>query len=244
MSALGEYAGLSLPRSAIIGNRIVVLDAIDSTNSFALATGGDGTVVVSDTQTAGRGRLGRTWLSLSGQGLWFSVRLEGLIKGLVFAAALAVRDAIDRAPNVAIKWPNDILVNKKKVCGILAEHRDGISVLGIGINVHQQPDAFPRDLRSKASSLQHEFGGTWSRAHLLESVLTHLERSVMLLRSGAYDSIRDSWADACDLQGQAVRVDGISGRVIEIDASGALQIETPSGVRTVVSGDMTRVEKE
>lgn len=222
-----------------LGRPFIALDLVNSTNSFALGWDADGGVVVAEEQTAGRGRLGRAWASAPEQGLWFTVCLDGLIEGLVFGAALAVRDAIGERPEVRIKWPNDVLINKKKVCGILIEHREGRTALGIGVNIHHRPEAFPPELRAKASSVEYELGGVWDRAAFLRELLTHLDRTVMLLRSGGYDAIRRRWAEACDLVGRRIRVNDLRGRVLEIDSSGALLLDTTEGERWIVSGDIS-----
>jgi len=90
-----------------VGARIIALRKVDSTNSVAFRVGGDGTVVVADRQTAGRGRHGRAWHSAPGLGLWFSVAFEEILDGLMFAGALAVRDALRHVSALEVKWPND-----------------------------------------------------------------------------------------------------------------------------------------
>jgi BirA family biotin operon repressor/biotin-[acetyl-CoA-carboxylase] ligase len=240
MNATTPYAMLlsSPPPTRLVGRRVVEFDVIDSTNTYALEHGGDGVVYVTDRQTAGRGRLGRTWHSAPGLGLWFTVALDGMIEGLSFAAALAVRDAI--APRVAltIKWPNDLLCNGKKVCGILVEHRTGRTALGIGINVHHRPEDFPEELRAKAGSLESEIGGTWDRAAVLRAVLTELDRTIILIREGHLAQVHRIWAEACRLEGRRIRIGGVEGRVLRIDSRGALVIEQAGAQHVVHSGDI------
>jgi len=239
-----EYDALvaAPPAAQLVGHRIFVFDEIDSTNTYALEHGDDGTVFVADRQTAGRGRLGRAWHSAPGLGLWFTVALTGeAIEGLSFAAALSVRDAIaSLAPGapLKIKWPNDVLCAGRKICGILVEHRAGRTALGIGLNVRHQREDFPEELRAKAGSLATEIGGRWDRAEVLRAILTELDRRIILLRGGRLAEIHRAWADACALAGRAIRCNGVEGRVREIDARGALVVDAADGTHAIFSGDL------
>jgi len=226
-----------------IGHEIVEFDVIDSTNSYALEHGGDGTVYVADRQTAGRGRLGRSWHSAPGLGLWFTVSLEGMYEGLSFAAALAVRDSIAPRAALTIKWPNDLLYKSKKICGILVEHRGGRTALGIGLNVHHQPEDFPEELREKAGSLSSELGGTWDRAQVLRDVLTALDGTIMLLREGQFTRVHRAWAEACRLEGRRIRTGDIEGVVARIGDRGALIVNSADGPKTVYSGDLELLDE-
>ena len=231
--------------TVVVGKRLLVFDTLDSTNAYALRHGSDGTVVVADHQTAGRGRHGRSWHSAPGLGLWFSVVLEGpTTDGLVFGAALAVRDALQPACSLSVKWPNDLVAQGKKVCGILVERRDARCAIGIGINVHHRPEDFPPPLRQTAASLEMVTGIAWRRADVLQAVLIQFDKQVMLLRSGRYETVRRAWADACDLLGREVRCGGgVAGAVTAIDGQGALLLATPRGPCRVMSGDVTVVRK-
>lgn len=222
----------------LVGRTILPFDEINSTNTYALEHGSDGMVIVADRQTAGRGRLGRTWHSAPGLGLWFTVALDGLADGLSFAAALAVRDAIAPRAQLKIKWPNDLLCHGKKICGILVEHRNGRTALGIGLNVHHKPEDFPPELRAKAGSLESELGGVWDRAEVLRGVLKELDRTIMLIRGGGLAEIHRAWAEACALAGRRIRCGEVEGRVREIDSRGALIVDTEDGTQTVYSGDL------
>lgn len=225
--------------TVLVGQRIVLFDTIDSTNAHALEKGRHGYVYVADSQTMGRGRRGRPWHSAPGLGLWFTVAFEETIEGLTYAAALAVRDAIAHHCTPKIKWPNDILLNGKKICGILTEQKDERTALGIGINVHHRLKDFPEELRDKASSLANETSESWERAHILRDVLTHLDRNVMLLRSGKFDDIRAAWVDACGLKGRRIRHGTHTGIVSEIDLDGAIILQTSEGPHRIIAGDIT-----
>lgn len=222
----------------LVGRTILPFDEIDSTNTYALEHGRDGMVIVADRQTAGRGRLGRTWHSAPGLGLWFTVALDGPAEGLSFAAALAVREAIAPRAPLKIKWPNDLLCHGKKICGILVEHRSGRTALGIGLNVHHRVEDFPPELRWKAGSLESELGGMWDRAEVLRAVLQQLDRTIMLIRGGGLAEIHRAWAQACALAGHRIRCGEVQGRVREIDPRGALIVDTEDGTQTVYSGDL------
>ena len=150
----------------------------------------------------------------------------------------AGRDAVAPQCALRIEWPKDLLINGRKVCGILTEPREQRTPLGIGIHVHHQRSDFPLELREKVGSLQCDAGGTWDRAQLLPDVLTHLDGKVMLLRSGGLDTVRREWADACALTGRTIRSGAVSGVVQSIDEFGALMVETPEGTRPLMPGEI------
>lgn len=229
-------------RTSLVGKKILVFDVIDSTNAYALAHGRPGDVIITDRQDAGRGRLGRSWHSAAGLGLWFTVVLGKALQGLTFAAALAVRDAVAGRCALTVKWPNDLLLDGKKVCGILTEERDGQVALGIGINTHHRLEDFPAELRAGATSLQLGCGGTWSRNELLTQLLNELDKRIILLETGNFEDVRNEWADACAVKGRRVRWDGVDGVVVSIDPTGALELQTDAGIKRVVSGDVTYLD--
>ena len=221
-----------------IGHRILWFDEIESSNDVALQTGIHGTVIVSECQTAGRGRLGRAWHSSKGRGLWFSIALDGHFEGLTFAAALAIRDSLRYEINLDIKWPNDLLYKGKKICGILVESRNGRSVLGVGLNVLHETKDFPPELRDIATSLKIETGQSLDRHDILHNILTHIDEKVNLLTGGGYESIRNEWSKACNIRGKRVSSGDIIGNVIDIDDKGALVLETTQGQKSLNSGEI------
>lgn len=228
--------------TVIVGGQVLYFDGLGSTNDYALRHGSDGTVVVAERQSAGRGRHGRTWHSAAGLGLWFSVVLEeGPHDDLVFAAVLAVRDAVRPGCRLDIKWPNDLLADGRKVCGVLVERRPRRAALGIGINVHHRLTDFPESLRGTAGSLEMVTGRVWSRGEVLRAVLRQLDRQVLLLRSGRGEAIRREWIEACNLKGRQVRCGKLAGCVTDIDSLGALLLDTGHGTHRLVSGDVTVV---
>lgn len=220
---------------------MLVYDVVDSTNERALRIAGDGVVVLADQQTAGRGRHGRNWHSAPGLGLWFSIGFEPPADGLIFAGALGVRDALSARCNAKIKWPNDIVVDGKKVCGILVEYRQSRAALGIGINVHHRPDDFPPRLRDRAGSLESQTGQTFNRGELLRDVLTALDARVIVLRSGGLESLHREWVEACDLIGRRVLAGAVQGIVRTIQLDGALVLDTNAGPQRIRWGELVEV---
>ncbi len=153
----------------IIGKKVLYFDSIDSTSNYAkqiaLESAEEGTTVVAGSQSEGRGRLGRKWDSPTGSGIYLSIILRPLlppenVQGITLAASVAVARAMEKITGIrpGIKWPNDLLLNGRKVCGILTEmnsemERVNFVVLGIGINYDRQYDEFPAELAGRATSL-------------------------------------------------------------------------------------------
>lgn len=241
MSELHQPTPLYPPRldTAVVGSRILIFEEVDSTNNYALRLGGDGTVVIAERQTAGRGRQGRSWHSAPGLGLWFSVAFAGYVPGLTFAAALAVREALRPACEPELKWPNDVLLGGKKVCGILTEFREDCTALGIGINVHHRAEDFSEAVREGATSLELATGRRFRRSEVLQGVLNHLDMKARVLQAGGYERIRRAWADACNVRGRQIMCGDTLGIVSEVDSQGALIVNTPYGDRRIVSGEIS-----
>lgn len=195
-----------------LGRSIEHFPATESTNTEAqeLATEGapEGTVITTDNQTAGRGRHGEPWFCGTGKGLAFSVVLRPGIKGksaglLPLLAGIAVAEALEQFNlQPALKWPNDILLNKKKCGGILMEGKFkgellSSAVIGIGLNVNERLIEFPADLQATATSILKETGKTVQRELLLASILNSLEPWYHSLQSGATTDIISAWEDYC-----------------------------------------------
>jgi len=238
----------------VIGKDIYYFKSLPSTNLFAkkLVKDGvkEGAIIVSDIQLSGRGRKNRNWLSPEG-GLWFSVVLYPHIPPersmlLTMASSVAIVQGIKETTDLypVIKWPNDILINDKKVCGILTEldaEMDCINytIIGIGINVNNK---LSEDLQKKATSLIQETGSQVSRVKLLRSILKCFDENYSKLISGDYESIRDSWFFHANIVGREILVHGektmLKGVVSSVDESGCLILDTGDGRVRVVSGDV------
>ena len=235
---------LAMPaETLIVGHRMVVYPETDSTNNRALATSGDGVVIVAESQTAGRGRHGRQWHSAPGLGLWFSVGMDGDLPGLTFAAALAVRDALASDVTLRVKWPNDLLLNGKKVCGILVEHRHGRTALGIGINLYHRPEDLPPALRDTATSVYMETGQRLDRSDVLKPILEHLDRRILALRLGHLRAIREEWSAACNLIGKRVRVCGVEGTIRSVNDTGALELVSAAHGILWITAEIIELER-
>ena len=217
-------------------------------------------MVVADAQSGGKGRLGRTWISPAGVNLYCSTILRPAISAgqapqVNLLAGVAVADTIAEVCRIAptIKWPNDVLVHSKKVCGILAEMQTRGDVLqaivvGIGVNLNAQLDAFPEDLREKASSLGLVTGQRVDRAVFTASLLTHLEQLYVLWLQEGFATLRTAWERyAADLIGRRITVAApegtIRGKVLGLDGDGALLVQEPVArpPRRVLAGDVTVV---
>ena len=222
----------------------------------AVQTGAaEGVVFCADEQTAGRGRRGRTWNSPPGAGLYFSLVLRPahdhagdprVLALITLAAGVAVRDAIARATGLVteLKWPNDVMLGRRKLAGILAE---GVAigtpeqavVVGVGVNVMRA--AYPADIDARAISLEAELGRGVDRAVLLEELLVSLAARYDGLRRGDADDILRAWrAAAPSAQGARVEIvdAGRSGVTAGVDDSGALLIRTDAGIERVIGGEL------
>jgi BirA family biotin operon repressor/biotin-[acetyl-CoA-carboxylase] ligase len=248
-----------LGRTKIIGRDIRVFEQTTSTNDVIekLARDGvrEGVVVFAESQTKGRGRLGRKWISPTRKGLWFSILLRPDLRPqettqLTVASATALRRAIVAQTRLQpeIKWPNDILLGGKKVAGILTELSAEVDkvrhiILGIGIDVNQDADEFPEDLRKTATSLKVETGETLSRAELATAILHELDFDYARICDGKFSAIADEWETHCATIGKNVAVylgdRKIRGRAESLDAGGALLLRTEHGrLETIFGGDV------
>jgi BirA family transcriptional regulator, biotin operon repressor / biotin---[acetyl-CoA-carboxylase] ligase len=199
----------------------------DRARALAAAGAPHGTLVTAGAQTAGRGRQGRTWSAPPGRALLMSLVLRAPDRMLPLAAAVAVAEAAGR--DAAIKWPNDVLLDGRKVAGILAEARpqDGWAVLGIGLNVAVRPEDLPTDLRATAGTLGLEPRDV---EVVLARLLAALERA-LALRTPA---LLDAWRARDALLGREVAWSAGHGRAAGIDGDGRLVVALPGGGRTAL----------
>ena len=221
----------------MIGSPRVHHRRTDSTNerARALAIGGapHGTLVTADEQLAGRGRQGRSWSAPPGSAVLMSVVLRELHETLPLAAAVAVCEALPL--HAAIKWPNDVWIDGRKIAGILVEGRphEGWAVLGIGLNV--TTERFPPQLRETATSLALE-GSPTTTGEALDALLEALRRSL----TSAPAAVLAAWCERDALRGRTIRwANGAeSGTAAGIDAGGALIVDTADGRVTLEAGEV------
>ncbi|MCG3176082.1 MAG: Bifunctional ligase/repressor BirA [Candidatus Omnitrophica bacterium] len=243
-----------------VGSRILCYEELDSTNStaFALAEKGcaDGTCVLAEHQKGGKGRLGRTWSSPKAQNLLLSVVLRPRMSPmdaprLTLASAVCVVRAIKRLTGLdpRIKWPNDLLLGDRKLCGILTEmsaetDRVAFVVVGIGLNVNSDPDRLPEGAVSLAAALGHAV----RRAPLAAAILEELDKAYADLREGRFGGLAEAWEEHSATTGRRVTAH-LPGRTLHgsaqgIDADGALWIRTDSGLQErVLTGDVVHLRE-
>ncbi len=249
-------------RTRRFGRDARFLDSVSSTNTaaaeWAAEGAAEGCLVAADYQTAGRGRLGRTWSAGAGRNLTFSLVLRPTIPaervGLIpLAAALAVGEAVDRfvAPvPTRIRWPNDVLLGGRKACGMLLESAFGAGgtglryvVLGIGLNVNQV--SFPDELADKATSLALEIRRTVDRVDVLAEVLLALEKWYAAAATPDTSAFRQMYTERMDGFGRPASFrmtehsGEVSGVIRGITEAGALVLETDDGHRVFHAGELT-----
>lgn len=247
---------MASPDTKKTGKKICHFKELGSTNDkakeLALRGAEDGTVVVAEMQKSGRGRLGRTWISPQG-GVYLSIILRPARDApclgyaqLTLMGAVAVARAIKKlyGLDARIKWPNDVMLDGKKVCGIVAEAsaesgRTGFVIIGIGINADTEPKEFPEELRSTATSLCCYV--KVSKEELIRVLLEEFD----LLYSGGFDM--KLWRKLSDTLGKNVRVETLrevfSGRALDVDEDGALLVEKENGtLQKVVAGDVVHLK--
>ena len=237
MPDLSPYRVFKICSDLSIVDDVYYYRTIGSTNDRAKEIGRPKVLVVAEEQTAGRGRYGRRWISERG-GLYFSLTVPSLpiedVPKLTLTAGVAVAEAIGGR----LKWTNDVLLDGKKVCGILCELfgevENPLVVVGIGINVNNPVPPY-------ATSLSKHHGRTFDRGEVLERVLKNFERRYLELVSGGWRDIRRRWIELSDTLGKdvVVRTCGkeIRGRAVEIDEDGALVLEMDGRLEKVYSGE-------
>ena len=244
---------------------VVYYDETDSTNNEAKRAAerddaADGTLYITESQTGGRGRRGRNWVSPAGSGIWMSLLLRPDIAPvnasmLTIVAAMAVQEAIHKVltedghdAECRIKWPNDIVLNKKKVCGILTEmsaEMDYIHyvVIGMGINVNIDKEEMPEEIQNIATSLSQITGKKISRLKLLNKILYYLEHLYIICQEEGFAPILDEWRKYSITLNQHIRVIGtnevLEGIAVDIDDDGALLVNIDGQIKRVLAGDVS-----
>ena len=255
-------------RTRWLAREIHHFDSTDSTNRVALelARGGaaHGTAVIAEGQTAGRGRLGRSFFSPPYQNLYTSLVLRPEIStaeaptwilATAIAVAETVAESVDDPETVEIKWPNDVLLGGFKTCGILMElgaeaTRVDFMVLGIGVNLNVDRAAFPDEFRALATSVSTHLGRPVERIAFAKRLYERLEQIMDLCAEGGFDRVRDRFEARFRMAGRPVRVlqpgdTELSGVALGIDRDGALRVVSDGGGEVrVLAGDVTLAKEK
>lgn len=242
-----------------IGRNIHYEESVESTQKiahrFASEDAPEGTVIIAEEQLSGRGRMARRWHSPKYTGIWMSMIIRPNIPlsnapQLTLLAAVAIVQAIDEMTDLIpeIKWPNDILINGKKVTGILTElqaEADRIHsiIIGIGINVNQKKEDFPQELQEIATSLFIEDGEIVSRAELVRSIFKHFEKLYTLYLEQGFLPIKLLWEGYASSIGKYIKArtlaNTIEGKALGITNDGVLQLEDMAGtIHHIYSADI------
>jgi len=253
-------------KTLVFGKRdIVYFQETDSTNLRAkhIAENGapEGTVVIAESQTGGRGRRGRPWFSPAGEGIYVSVILRPSISPdeaprLTLLAAVAAAETLLHQTQLRprIKWPNDIMVDGKKLGGILTQvstEMDAVDyiVVGLGLNVNTPRRNFPADLRERATSIRAEMNRPFARIDLLRRYLERFEDLYGMFNRSGFQPVLDRWKELSDIIGRGIRVDlpnrCYTGKVLDVDHDGVLILRGEDGIlRRIVSGDVTLLDDQ
>ncbi len=248
-------------RTGFVGRRVIYLDKVDSTNTYAKKLAEepfhDGTAVIAEEQSAGRGRLGRHWVSPTGKGIWMSLLLKPEIlpadaPKLTIVAAYSVVKALRACCGLeaGIKWPNDIVANGRKLCGILTEmsaEEDEIKyvVIGIGINANLEPGDFGPEISSVATSICIEKGGDIPRKLITASVLNEFEKAYTeFIKDGSIAFLLPEYKQSSAVLGKEVRIiskkEETTGLALDINEEGQLIVRLRDGsIREIMSGEVS-----
>jgi BirA family biotin operon repressor/biotin-[acetyl-CoA-carboxylase] ligase len=245
-----------LPENSI--QPLIHFATISSTNDYAKSIAlesSEGTIIIADEQTKGRGRRGRNWHSPANKNIYLSMILKPdlpihQVPMFTQLAAAAVWEALSTAlPQLSIKWPNDLLYEGRKICGILTEmsgemHALHYLVIGIGINVNTTQEDFPEDLQTIASSMRIETGRELSRQQLAVQVIERLTFHYnQVIKTGSFETILDICRAHSSLLGETINIhtrDSVQpARAIQIDSEGRLIVDTKSGLQHLSSGEVS-----
>ncbi len=259
---LNAYEIASGLKTSIVGSGILYFDSLDSTNNYArkLAAEGckEGISVIAGQQTAGKGRLGRSWESPSEKGIYMSVVLRPALAPVetqifTLAAAVATANAISKETGIStgIKWPNDLIIDGRKVCGILLEmsseaDRVNYIILGIGINYAHTEEDFPEELRARAISLKMASASEacFSRLSIVRSVLCELDAMIQVVLKDNGEKIIEMWKNKSVTLGRKVgfrlKDTDYVGVADDITSDGRLLVDCSDGVRReLLSGEVS-----
>ena len=239
-----------------LGGSLICLSEVDSTNArarqLAEQDAAEGTVVIADRQSAGRGRLGRRWESPSAVNLYCSILLRPQIPvqqapQLTFLSAVAVAETLHQLYKLPakVKWPNDVLVAGKKIAGLLNEmnaetEQIHFVILGVGINLNMTAEQLPEELNYPATSVLLETGEKIERTTFVREFLRRLDRYYGEFLAEGFVPIRRRWEALCDMMNLRVQIDqGMQGTVVGLDTDGALRLQLDDGqVERIMAGDV------
>lgn len=261
-NAINEYELRKNIQTSVFGRgEIHTYSEIDSTNvkAFALASEGapEGTLVIAESQSKGKGRLGRRWYSVPGKGLNVSMILRPQIMpssapGLTMVTAVAMAEALEQSglSSYEIKWPNDIIVDGRKAAGILSEIKTGpdvidFIVIGFGINLNSEPSDYPEEIRDIACSIKDHVKTEIDRCEFLGKFLINFETHYFNYIEKGFKDILDLWIDKSGIINKKIKVSLINGSftgiVKGVGDDGNLIVHTEDGIRMVNSGDINYI---
>lgn len=254
LSSMEVKIGLN---TKVIGKEVLYFDTVDSTNNklrlLALEGAEEGTVVIADEQSGGKGRRGHVWSSPKSTGLWMSVLLKPDItpqeaSRITLVAGLSVCQGINAllGINSGIKWPNDILIDDKKICGILTEMNaqiDNVEFVVVGIGVNVNIEVFPEELKEVAVSLRQVIGDKVKRSEVATAIIERLEENYNKYTQEGFLALKAEYEESCITLNREVKViakDSFNGRAIAINNDGELIVEKSDGEQvTVFSGEVS-----
>jgi BirA family biotin operon repressor/biotin-[acetyl-CoA-carboxylase] ligase len=218
----------------------IELDIVDSTNKYALDAGKVGLLVTAGSQTSGRGTKGRTWFSPKDKNLYMTITVGKPDPRFPLVTGVAVRKAISCILNdavVDIKWPNDIVISGRKVCGILCESKRDLTAIGIGINVNQV--FWPEDIKDLTVSLAQISGREYDLNDVLKQVVSYLDQWFSLFYQKGFSPVRDSFLKYGFLHNYALRTqEGFRCTIVDLNMEGHLLINVAGKLETLVSGSL------
>jgi BirA family biotin operon repressor/biotin-[acetyl-CoA-carboxylase] ligase len=245
-------------RTDVTGRKVLHRETVDSTNllAFKLALSGEpeGACVVAESQGAGKGRLGRRWFSPVGKNLYISVILRpdihpSSVYPITFLSSLAVYDTIEELTGIkpSLKWPNDVLVNGKKICGTLIElstEADMVRfvIVGIGFNINMQYGEIDEEIQNKATSLLIETKKVYERALVCGILLNHLEKHYRYFRQYGSQGTCGAWEERAAIKGKTLEInqmgESYKGIAEGIDRDGAMLLNVDGEVKKIIAGDV------
>jgi BirA family biotin operon repressor/biotin-[acetyl-CoA-carboxylase] ligase len=243
----------------IMGKKIIHYEVVDSTNvvalKLALAGEEEGTCIIAESQEKGKGRMGRKWCSPIGKNIYMSVIVRppihpSVVYPMTFLSSLAVSDTIKEltGEDPVLKWPNDVLMNGKKICGTLLElstEADMVRfvVIGVGLNINMEPDEIDEEILNKASSLAMETKKVYERASLCGMLLSALEKYYLLFRQKGEEEICRIWEERALIRGKYIEInqmgESYQGICEGVDKDGAILLSIDGKTKKIIAGDVS-----